>query len=121
MKVKTVALLHHPATAGVEQAVSEVTEKLTQLGIAVKIPATGGLSSPEADRCIEQSDIVVVLGGDGTLLRAAKRAARYQKAVLSINAGHLGFTAGLEIHELDHLSALTEGGYAVEQRMLLDV
>lgn len=121
MKVEKVALLHHPSTVGVDRALEEVTDRLTQLGIAILRPEKGGVSSPEADVCIAKSDAVVVLGGDGTLLRAAKRAAQHQKAVLGINAGHLGFMAGLEIHELDHLCALINGSYTVEQRLLLDV
>lgn len=121
MNVKTVALLYHTGTPGMEQACQDVMQKLHSLEIAVLQPKEDGIASAMADACIQNSDITIVLGGDGTLLRAAKRAAQYQKAVLGINTGHLGFMAGLEAHELDQLSALKDGHYTVEERLMLDI
>ncbi len=67
------------------------------------------------------SDIVVVIGGDGTIIHSAKKAALYQKPVLGINAGRVGYLAGLERNEIAKLSDLLSGEYQIEKRMLLSV
>ena len=66
-------------------------------------------------------DIVVAVGGDGTIIHAAKHAAMAGKPVLGINVGRLGFVAGLGADELEKLEGLVTGKYAVENRMLLQV
>lgn len=68
-----------------------------------------------------QGDVLIAVGGDGTIIQVAKGAAQYGKAVLGINVGRLGFVATLERHELDQLEKLVQGAYTVEKRMMLDV
>ena len=66
-------------------------------------------------------DVVITVGGDGSMLMAAKRTVEYQKPVLCINAGRLAFMAGLESNELELLKDLLNGNYHWDKRMLLDV
>lgn len=66
---------------------------------------------------IKQSDIIICVGGDGTMIHCAK----YGKPVLGINAGRLAFMAGIEPSELELLSSLKDGSYTVDRRMMLDV
>ena len=68
-----------------------------------------------------QGDVLIAVGGDGTIIQVAKGAAQYGKAVLGINVGRLGFVATLDRHELDQLEKLVQGAYTVEKRMMLDV
>ena len=68
-----------------------------------------------------ESDILIVLGGDGTILEAARRAAQKGTPILGINLGRLGYMAELEISELDRLSALFSGDYEIEKRSMLRV
>ena len=68
-----------------------------------------------------QGDVLIAVGGDGTIIQVAKGAVQYGKAVLGINVGRLGFVATLERHELDQLEKLVQGAYTVEKRMMLDV
>ncbi|MBR2339081.1 MAG: NAD(+)/NADH kinase, partial [Clostridia bacterium] len=75
----------------------------------------------DIDRLLADCEAAIVLGGDGTIIHCAKRAAAFGKAVLGINCGRLGFMAGLELHELDALERLIRGEYDVEYRMMLDV
>ncbi len=70
---------------------------------------------------IEKADVVVAIGGDGTLIHTAKRAAMLDKPVLGINAGRVGYLAGLEPSELEKLNLLVKGEFTVENRMLLEV
>ncbi len=103
----------------------EIHKKLCELGCEVDIldctpDYSRVFSASELER-ISQCDTVISVGGDGTILRSAKAAALYDKPVLGINAGRLGFMSGLEKHELDSLSALTENTYTTEKRMMLEV
>lgn len=66
-------------------------------------------------------DIVIVVGGDGSIIHAAKHAAAAQKPILGINLGRVGFVAGLEPNELDKLSDLVSGNFEIEKRMMLEV
>lgn len=66
-------------------------------------------------------DAVIALGGDGTILRSATIAAVYDKPVLGLNQGRLGFMAGLEMSELPLISRLFTKEYEIQRRMMLDV
>lgn len=81
----------------------------------------GTLLFSDTDNAIEQADVIVAIGGDGTILRIGKIAARYSKPILGINAGRLAFMAGLERHELDLLGSLFTGNYKTDKRMMLEV
>lgn len=66
-------------------------------------------------------DIILTLGGDGTLIHAANLAATYTKPILGINLGKLGFVTEVEKNELYKLHKLVQKDYAIEDRMLLEV
>ena len=68
---------------------------------------------------IKNSDLVISVGGDGSMLRAAKIAASYGKNILGINAGRLAYLCGLDANELKLLRFLKEGKYSVQSRMML--
>ena len=65
-------------------------------------------------------DLVLILGGDGTLLHTAESAAKYSIPVLGINLGNLGFLTELTRDETDHaITALLEGTVTMENRQML--
>lgn len=64
-------------------------------------------------------DFVISIGGDGSIMRAAKTAAVYKKKILGINAGRLAYLCGLDSDETELLSALITGEYSVCRRMML--
>jgi NAD+ kinase len=70
---------------------------------------------------IAKCDAVVVLGGDGTLLAAARGSAKYDTPFLGINMGYLGFMTELEEHDIGSLQKVLDGEYLLESRMMLDV
>lgn len=71
----------------------------------------------EKDDMISACDVIIAVGGDGTIIRAAK----YGKPILGINAGRIAFMAGLEPAELDMLKNLIDGSYEIDRRMMLKV
>ena len=68
-----------------------------------------------------EADIIIVLGGDGTILEVARRAANRGTHILGINLGRLGYMAELEMSGLDGLDALFEGNYTLDRRSMLRV
>lgn len=66
-------------------------------------------------------DLIVVLGGDGTLLSVARQCAPYGKPILGVNLGHLGFLTDVEVGELyTALDKCISGNYSTEERMMLE-
>lgn len=104
-----------------------VCGKLRELGVSARLdaslqnalPPLEGASFVDAERLYRDCDFVVVIGGDGSVIRAAKAAAPYGKNLLGVNAGRLAYLCELDPAELDRLSALVTGGYAVRRRLML--
>ena len=107
---------------------SEVVEKLSVIlnkeGIKSYIPDTivaAGFTPLPEEEIYKVADVIITIGGDGTIIRYAKAAAKYNKPVLGINAGRMGYLANLEQNELGLISKLKEGNYFTERRMMLSV
>lgn len=75
----------------------------------------------KSSELIKNSDMVISVGGDGSMLRAAKLAAEENKNILGVNAGNLAYLCGLDSNELSLLKELKNGSYTVQNRMMLDV
>lgn len=69
----------------------------------------------------KKGDVIVTIGGDGTIIHAAKHAAAANKPLLGINFGRVGFVATMEPDDIDKLENLITGSYITEKRMLLNV
>lgn len=112
---------------GVLQTCEEICKELDKLGVDYSVAKcnesdeTGTLPLFfDTGELIENCDIVIVVGGDGTTLNVAKAASLHNKLTLGINAGRLGFMSGLERDELSLLNRLVSGDYEVEKRMMID-
>jgi len=68
-----------------------------------------------------RAEMLIVLGGDGTLLDAARFAAPKGKPILGLNMGHLGYMTELELAELPLLERLFSGEYEIDERAMLAV
>ena len=69
---------------------------------------------------IDYCDIVVAVGGDGTIFHCAFDALKSNKPILGINAGRLGFLSQMELSDLSCLSDISKGNYSIENRMVLE-
>ena len=66
-------------------------------------------------------DFVVVIGGDGTILRVARRAAIFDTPILGINFGTLGYLADVEkVNAIDAIEKVLNGDFTIENRMMLE-
>jgi NAD+ kinase len=68
---------------------------------------------------LNNCDIVIAIGGDGSIIHAAKKAAKKNKPLLGINAGNLAFMAGIEKNELDLIKNIIDNNYFIDDRMML--
>ena len=75
----------------------------------------------DIDSEMQNTDVLVCFGGDGTLLHAAKLAYNYNTPILGVNMGSVGFLAELEHSELKKLAVLAKQDYKTEERMMLSV
>lgn len=125
--MQRVGVLAYLEKAEALQASIRVMQTLKERGIQVyvpqeAIPHLSGADGPLSDSVTRDLDVMIVLGGDGTFLRAARLTAGKGVPILGVNLGHLGFLTELEIGELESgLRLLLQGNYQVEERMMLRV
>ena len=73
------------------------------------------------DPLIAACDLVLTVGGDGTILHGVKHAVEHDKPVLGVNTGRLGYLAQVEADEIRILSRLAAVDYAIQPRLLLEI
>jgi NAD+ kinase len=123
-------LTAHTGRDNAVQKARVVAQRLTQAGIAVRVLAdeAADLDFAEAEEvkagpdAAAGADMVIVLGGDGTLLRGAELARPAGVPLIGVNLGHVGFLAETEPDVLgDTVDRLIARQYLVEERMTIDV
>ena len=125
-KIAAVGLCVKPASAKAGEAARAFAERLAERGVAVlpDLEASRFLGTPGQSRgaLASQVQLIVVLGGDGTLLAVAREIGSAPIPILGVNLGQLGFLAEVAPEEqqgaLDHVLA---GGFETVPRMRLDV
>lgn len=70
---------------------------------------------------IKKCDAILSIGGDGTIIRAAKMAIKYNKPIFGVNLGRLGFLSSFEPGQTHVLEQMINGEYNVDKRMILEV
>ena len=117
--IKSVLLVTHPTRP---EAISTAND-LAKLLLAKQIKVFSTSQTVGANEYSEkdQIDIAVVLGGDGTMLRAAQICGGKSTPILGINLGHVGFLAEIDRPSLAEIvDAICTGSFAVEERMSLN-
>jgi NAD+ kinase len=117
--VKTVLLVTHPTRPEAISTANELTKLLT--GKQINVFATIKTDGANDFKASDQIDLAVVLGGDGTMLRAAEIFRGKQVPILGINLGHVGFLAEIERPSLSEIvDAIVSGTFSIEERMSLN-
>jgi NAD+ kinase len=110
----------------------EVASRLLACGVSVCVPAyaastesvklpDGDVRALPADELYAAADMIAVIGGDGSILEAARRASERGTPILGINKGRLGYMTELEVSELDRIPGIVAGGFRLERRAMLRV
>ena len=118
------AVLPNLDKRGAADVVMRLSEILKNEEIEAFLPEGmnfAGFKQLPEEQLYKAADIIITIGGDGTIIRYAKRAAFDNKPVLGINAGRVGYLANIEQNELELLHKLKQNEYFVEKRMMLSV
>ncbi|MDQ7808430.1 NAD kinase [Amycolatopsis sp. A133] len=134
---REVLLMVHPDRDATAEAAREVSARFAKAGIRIRVieedvcalinPDRHGVGSrctvvAAEDNPADGVELVFVLGGDGTLLRAAEVARPAGVPVLGVNLGRVGFLAEADSDALaDTVQRVVDGDYQVEERMTIDV
>src|SRR5487761_275550 len=127
---RTMLVVAHTGKERSRHSATQVIEWLTAAGVAARVtedevPAlecVGATVVPAGPEAAQGAELVIVLGGDGTLLRAAELARPAGAPLIGVNLGHVGFLAEAEPDGLAQtVDRLLAGDYRVEERMTLDV
>ena len=118
MTIRRIGFAYNPT-------IEEASELRERAGGWCRVRGVEHWAAPAGDldglvRGLPGTDVLVVLGGDGTFLRAARAVAEVDVPLLGINLGKVGFLSSAEAHELERmLDRLAAGEYTLRERMAL--
>jgi NAD+ kinase len=129
MSARSALLVVHTGRRSAVTAGHELADRLTSAGLTVRVldQEADALACSSAQvvgpgHAADGAELVIALGGDGTLLRAAEFARPAGAALLGVNLGHVGFLAEAERTDLESMvERLLDSAYDVEERMTLDL
>jgi NAD+ kinase len=124
---RTIALIGKLKSAGISQSVRELRDFLEKRGCEVLVErdtAAGlgaGARGLEYEAIGKRAQLAVVIGGDGTMLAAARNLVRHKVPLTGVNQGRVGFMTDVALDDMRaSIGAIVEGRYAIEERALLD-
>ena len=126
--MKTVGFFANTSKPQASQVVVEASSWLRRNGVEPLVPdeqaALLGIphSGANENEVVAKSDLLLVLGGDGTLLSVAHAPVIENVPILAVNLGHLGFLTEVSLDELyPALTNILNGSYEIDQRMMLEI
>ena len=124
-QIKNAGFVLRPNAPEIKELYKLIKSQFEAKGIAVSLSERSaemiGEDGLPFDTLCRESDFLVSLGGDGTLLSLVRRSYGHNKPVLGINAGHLGFLADIKIDEVEQfLDAMLKGDYRIDDRMMIE-
>ncbi len=124
VSIKKVGIVLRPSTPELKDKFFRTKSIFEKYDIEVSIDNISGsmigVLGQDFEILCKNSDILVTIGGDGTLISAVRRSYRFNIPVLGIHAGKLGFLADIDIAELDDfVQLLIEGEYRIDKRAML--
>lgn len=116
LPLKNFLLLHHPKLPRSLVLAQEWAARFSALGAEATI--VSAWNDPEVVHRIPNSSLAITLGGDGTMLRAARMCAPHKLPILGVKMGRVGFLSEIEPEQFD-AQVLVDGGYWIEERTML--
>lgn len=127
MQFQRVGITSKPHKPEIKEIVPDLLKWLEQRGIEVLMDKETGANLETADGCcgrtevVSKSDLVIVLGGDGTLLATARAVGANPVPILAVNLGALGFLTVVTLDELYPALEMTLAGeYTIDQRVRIE-
>ena len=128
MSQRTVLLVAHTARRPICAEATRAARQLVDAGLAVRMLPdeagfvdVDGVEFVDVEHAADGAEVVLVLGGDGTFLRAAELSRPAGVPMIGVNLGHVGFLAEAEPNALDDtVQTIVSGDYAVEERVTVE-
>lgn len=114
-----IGILAHPLRPKTAPVAEQIAQRLRARGIETWVYSTW--TEADVQTAVSESDLVVAIGGDGAMLRAARVCAPYEVPVLGVNMGQLGFLTEIDDAENweGQVDQLLRGDYWIESRMMI--
>ncbi len=123
--MKKIILIPNPKKDSDFKVTKSVIKKLVSLGFSVyteKIfPILSNSDAKLYDEPPADADLIIVIGGDGSIIEASRVAIALNAPILGINLGKVGFLSEVEPDNLDILGRIASGDYTIDDKMLLTV
>ena len=124
-KIEKIGVILRPSTPELKNSYFKLEKIFNSYGITVTIESISGgmigVMGMDFDLLCQSSDMLVTLGGDGTLISAVRRSFKHDIPIFGVYAGKLGFLADVKLNELDKFVAnLVKGDYRVDERSILE-
>ena len=125
-EIKSVGVVVKPNQVEALETAREVSVWFEQRGIELigephQEAEIGVVETEEVQQFKDRADLIVVLGGDGTMISTARLTGKREVLVLGVNYGSLGYLTEFRIEELyEALESILDGNYKVDQRVMLD-
>ncbi len=124
MKIEQIGVVLRPSTPSLKRSFYRLKKTFEEFGIGVHIDSISGgmidVMGMDFETMCKQCDILVTLGGDGTLISTVRRSFKYDIPVLGIHAGRLGFLADIGLDELEvFVPKLLKGEFRIDERAVL--
>jgi NAD+ kinase len=124
-RIKKVGFVLRPDSIHILPIYNDIKSKFEDKGIEVLLGHLSanmvGLNGINFHKMCQEVDLLISLGGDGTMLSLVRESYGYDKPVLGINAGNLGFLADTPIDCVDDmLDNLLIGDYRIDNRMMIE-
>lgn len=125
MTINKVGVVLRPSTPELKDVFYDVKNLFEAQGIEVFIDSISGgmidVMGQEFDTLCQKCDILVSIGGDGTLISVVRRSYKYQLPALGVHAGKLGFLADLSVEDMkDFVKILKDGDFRIDERAVLE-
>jgi len=123
---KTIGIFAKLKNKGVKESLKALINRLQELNIKVIVEsetaeslAANNLTTVNKDELSELADLLIVVGGDGSLIHAAHTIRNSSTPVVGINRGSLGFLTDIHPDELNKIEDILQGKFFIEKRFLL--
>ncbi len=124
--IKIVGLISKPNDKSLKVFYEKIKNSLEKNGVVLLVEKssakTFGVNGVKFDYMCKKSDFLISLGGDGTLISLCRRSFAYEKPILGIYAGNLGFLTDIESSEIESfIDKIFTNKYRIDSRMMLEL
>ena len=124
-RIKKVGVVLRPSSPNLKEIFLKIKDSFENKGVEVLLDSISAsminIVGTNFEEMIKESDLVISVGGDGTLISLLRRSFKYNKPVMGINAGNLGFLTDIGLNEFENfIDKLFINDYRIDLRMMIE-